>query len=152
MRQRARLFVASALPSVLFGVWSVFLTLTGTAAGAAAPLAPLVSMDAPTTPVASMSAHAAAVTDFGAGTVRLDDRRQVTQAQAPHAAVPQQIVVADATVRPPGPPPVLPGPVSPAPVRRVHADGTVQPRQERAPPRDPYDPRDTRAPPFTRHS
>ncbi|WP_328392686.1 hypothetical protein OHS70_01225 [Streptomyces sp. NBC_00390] len=140
MSGRARRYVTAVLPSVLFGVWSVLLTLTGTADGAVARSAP----------AASVVTHAGAAQ---AVAVRPEHTRPVTQprSEAPHAAALRQLVAADATVRPPGPPPVLPGPAAAGPPRGLHSDGTVQPRQERAPPHDPYDPRDTRAPPSTRH-
>ncbi|MFK4600320.1 hypothetical protein [Streptomyces pristinaespiralis] len=140
MGRRVRLVLATALPAALFGVWSVFLLLTGgTGHGAQAVAGPVAvapvkaGTPAPLRPVA---AH----------------RNVPSAPQARPAAAVPQLLAAENTQRPPGAPPALPdAPVS-APVHPLHGRETAGPRQERAPPSGVYDPRHTRGPPSTRHS
>ncbi|MFF3247132.1 hypothetical protein ACFYWY_26180 [Streptomyces sp. NPDC002870] len=134
MRQRVRLLFSAALPSLLFGVWATFLVLTGAApvpAGGSVAAPPAVRFDGPQ---------------------RTDSSRPELR-RATSAPVAVQVDFAtDTGARPPGAPPVLTGPVPPAYRPPVLNGRSVRPRQERAPPHDPYSPRHSRAPPSTRSS
>lgn len=140
MHQRVRLLVSATLPSLLFGVWATFLVLTG-----AAPVVPAGGSVALTHTTAPASAPAS---------VRFDGPQRAVQPRSEErrTTAGQQITATDHTARPPGAPPALPGPVASAYRSPVLGVVAAQPRQERAPPRTPYDPRHTRAPPSTSHS
>ncbi|MFJ3104249.1 hypothetical protein [Streptomyces sp. NPDC086835] len=137
MGRRVRLVLATALPAALFGVWSVFLLLTGaTGHGAQAVAGPVAVAPAKAgagTPLRPVAAH-----------------RTVphTLQARPVAAVPQ-LLAAENTQRPPGTPPALPGAPVSAHTPPLHGREAAGPRQERAPPSGAYDPRHTRGPPST---
>ncbi|MEV6399653.1 hypothetical protein AB0M39_33545 [Streptomyces sp. NPDC051907] len=132
MRQRVRLLLSAALPSVLFGVWATFLVLVGAAPAAAG----------------------ASVATAPSASVRVDAPQRSAQprTEVRRATAAAQIVATDGAVSPPTELPALPGPVPPRAPWPVHGGDAAQPRQERAPPCDAYDPRHTRAPPSTQHS
>jgi hypothetical protein len=136
MGGRVRLALATALPAALFGVWSVFLVLTGTGPGAAHTSA---------APVAT--APAAAPLPVTA-TQRLTD----SGPQSRPAETVRQPAAVENSVRPPGTPPALPGGGTDRYLVPPRGGETAGPRQERAPPSGPYDPRHTRGPPSPRHS
>ncbi|QIP83005.1 hypothetical protein GLX30_01680 [Streptomyces sp. Tu 2975] len=140
MGRRVRLVLATALPAALFGVWSVFLLLTGATGHGAQPVAG---------PVVVAPAEA------GAGTsprpVAAHRTVPNTLQARPVAAVPQ-LLATENTQRLPGTPPALPGAPVSAHTHPLHGRETAGPCQERAPPSGVYDPRHTRGPPSTRHS
>ncbi|MER6616246.1 hypothetical protein [Streptomyces xantholiticus] len=135
MGRRVRLVLATALPAALFGVWSVFLVLTGTEPGARSAAVPVaVAPAAAPLPVAA----AQRITESGP--------------QSRPAETVRQPAAVENSVRPPGAPPALPGAPGAPYIAHPHGGQTAGPRQERAPPSHPYDPRHTRGPPSTRHS
>lgn len=129
-------FLATALPAALLGVWSVFLVLTGTG-----PAAAHVS-------AAPVAVAPAAVPLPVAATQRLTDGGP----QSRPAETVRQPAAVENSVRPPGAPPALPGGDAVRYAEPPRGGETAGPRQERAPPSGPYDPRHTRGPPSTRHS
>ncbi|MEU0084571.1 hypothetical protein [Streptomyces sp. NPDC006274] len=129
-------FLATALPAALLGVWSVFLVLTGTG-----PAAAHVS-------AAPVAVAPAAVPHPVASTQRLTDGGP----QSRPAETVRQPAAVENSVRPPGAPPALPGGDAVRYAEPPRGGETAGPRQERAPPSGPYDPRHTRGPPSTRHS
>ncbi|TXS52164.1 hypothetical protein [Streptomyces sp. t39] len=136
MDRRVRRTAAAALPSVLLGVWAVLLVLLGTT-----PASPAVPGQAATASPATAP-------------VRGDRPRtevRAPQRSAADTAV-QQTAAAEHTVRLPGAPPAVASAVHTAPPAHLRGIAGAGPRQERAPPRDTYDPRHTRGPPSTRHS
>jgi len=135
MGGRVRLALTTALPAALFGVWSVFLVLTGTGPGAQTSAVPVAVAPA------AAPLHLAA-------TQRLTD----SGPQSRPAETVRQPAAVENTVRPPGAPPALPGGVAARYLAPPRGGETAGPRQERAPPSGPYDPRHTRGPPSTRHS
>ncbi|QNP66969.1 hypothetical protein [Streptomyces genisteinicus] len=157
---------AAAMPSVLLGVWAVFLVLLGTSPAspavpghpAAASLSALPGAPSPaaTGPHSIAAAHATTGTPSPAATAAPRGAEQRTLVRAPSRSAAdtavQQTAAAEHTVRLPGAPPAVAsgsGTDRPAHLRGTAACG---PRQERAPPGDAYDPRHTRGPPATRHS
>ncbi|MFI6284734.1 hypothetical protein ACIBCM_08260 [Streptomyces sp. NPDC051018] len=139
MHQRVRLLAATALPSLLLGVWVTLLALVGAApaSGGASSAGPVA-----VTPASPARAEGP---QRGTASVRNEARR--TPVTAVHEAV-----ATDAGSRPPTAPPLPAGAVDFAYERTLLRGEVVGPRQERAPPHRPYGPRSTRAPPSTRSS
>lgn len=135
MRRRVRLVLATVLPSALFGVWSVFLVLTGTGSGPQSTALPVAA------------APAAAPLHLAAAQRIMDKGPQ----SRPDATV-RQATAVENSVRLPGAPPALPAAPAVPYAEPAHGGAAAGPRQERAPPSGPYDPRHTRGPPSTRHS
>ncbi|MFF0448943.1 hypothetical protein ACFYT4_21470 [Streptomyces sp. NPDC004609] len=138
MHQRVRLLLATALPSLLLGVWVTLLALVGAAPASGGSAAGPVTV----TPASPARAEGP---QRGASAVRTEARR--TPVTAVH-----EVVATDAGSRPPTAPPVPAGAVDFAYERTLLRGEVVGPRQERAPPHSPYGPRSTRAPPSTRSS
>lgn len=138
MSRRARLVLAIVLPAALLGVWSVFLHFAGASAGV--PAASAAASPAHPSPSGPLRHGAAAQRGTVAGSEAL-----------PAEAVQQQAAV-EHTARAPGTPPALPALTVRFRTAPLHGRETAGPRQERAPPRTPHDPRHTRGPPSTRQS
>lgn len=144
MERRVRRTAAAALPSVLLGVWAVFMVLLGTS-----PASPAVP--------GQTAAAAEAVRPPGlpaAAPARDGGTRAEVRAPSRSAAdtAVQQTAAAEHTVRLPGAPPAVASAAHTARPPQPRGVAGAGPRQERAPPRDAYDPRHTRGPPSTRFS
>ncbi|MDQ1006491.1 hypothetical protein QFZ82_000976 [Streptomyces sp. V4I23] len=145
MRERTHRALAAALPSVLLGVLSLLLSLAGTAPG---PQSASPGPAARAMPAAAQQLPA--VARAGAGGA------ETVRAVPPTPPGPEKAVQHDAaaehSVRLSGAPPLMTAPVTDVQPLPLRGGLTAGPRQERAPPRDAYDPRHTRGPPSTRHS
>ncbi|MER5772110.1 hypothetical protein [Streptomyces sp. NPDC001985] len=136
MRQRVRRPVAAVLPSLLLGVWAVFLVLAGAGPAPAAGQIVTAASVAPAVPARTDSPTR--------GSCQRGEIRRVPVAVAPEARV-----TAGAPVEMP-PAPALPSvsflsaPPAPGPC--------AGPRQERAPPGPVHGPRQSRAPPVSTSS
>ncbi|MBM9617526.1 hypothetical protein [Streptomyces zhihengii] len=144
MDRRVRRTAAAALPSVLLGVWAVFLVLLGTSPGSPAVPGQAAASPATVRP-AVLPASAPPRDGRPHAEVRAPSR------SAADSAV-QQTAAAEHTVRLPGAPPAVASAVHTARPAQPRGIAGAGPRQERAPPRDAYDPRHTRGPPATRFS
>ncbi|GAA1192425.1 hypothetical protein F4556_006655 [Kitasatospora gansuensis] len=138
MNRHVRPTVAAALPCLLLVTWALLLVFLGAAPGANATPGPLAAPSAsPAPPLRS-------------GPARPEVRRTAEHDRSD--TVQQRTTAAEPAVRLPGfPPALLPlvHTAGPGPLLGAFVAG---PRQERAPPRDVYDPRYTRGPPSTWHS